>query len=357
MKNFADVHVHFTKLKFDQIEQMLDIIASKGVTDVALQALTFRSIAYNLCGLYWKMNYKKMRLRLFGAIHLTDRYNKVPYEVQAEKLLSLGADGIKFIDMCPDIYKMNKCGINHPKYDKLFELLENRGVPVLIHSADPEEYWIAPKDYSDGTYPSKEQIYQETLARIEKHPNLKVVLAHFFFLSNFPERAAEVLDAHPNVFFDLTPGWEMYVGFSKDIEGWKKFFIKYSDRILFGTDCNATKNFNGEIFDLVYSALTHDHSVFNMPCYGGHEIRGLDLPEEVLEKICYKNYIAFAGEKIAPVDKKGFYECCKIVLNELKENPYDEMYEYGKQFIKMLADDPEQRTAIDFLEKVLEDVK
>jgi hypothetical protein len=96
--------------------------------------------------------------------------------------------------------------------------------------------------------------------------------------------------------FDLTPGWEMFLGFSKDILWWHDFFEKYSDRILFGTDSNNRKaeKTNRELYALVLAALTHDASEFEMPCYGTRiKIKGLALCPETVEKICAGNYFRF----------------------------------------------------------------
>ena len=355
MKKLADVHIHVTDGKFDQIENLLDTISAQGVTDACLMALTYRSISANLVVLYWKIAYTKMRVRAFGGVHLTDRYANIPYELQAEKMLDMGFDGIKLIDMCPDIRKLIRNGINHPKYDKMFSLLEERNTPVLIHVNDPEECWNKPNGvYSDGTYGTKQQLYEEVFEMLRKHPKLNVVFAHFFFMSDFPEEAARVLETYPNVRFDLTPGWEMYLNFSKRIELWHDFFVKYSDRILFGTDSSPRKNFNAELNQLVYTAITHDHTEFKMPCYGGHIIKGLALDEDTVERICFKNYIDFVGIEDVPVDVELFYDSCERVLAEMRMHPVDHIYNACSKELSCLAEDPQQKIATDFFEGALE---
>ena len=46
----------------------------------------------------------------------------------------------------------------------------------------------------------------------------------------------ELLDRYPNLYLDITPGWEMFENFAKDREYWRNFFGRHSRRILFGTD-------------------------------------------------------------------------------------------------------------------------
>ncbi len=40
-----------------------------------------------------------------------------------------------------------------------------------------------------------------------------------------------MLDCYPNLFFDITPGWEMFENFAKDREYWRSFFSEYSHKI------------------------------------------------------------------------------------------------------------------------------
>lgn len=304
MKKFADAHVHMTDIDFGTCKRFLDEIASQNVTHVALQSLTYRSVAYNLSLLYWKEHYKDIEIAVFGMVHNEDFYKEIPYEVQAKALIEMGCDGIKFM-YAPDTRKKLGHAICDARYDKMFSYLEENDIPVTIHVNDPEKLWekrelteyeiLRGWGYCDGTYLSKQEIYEEAFAMLNKHPKLKVTFAHFYFLSCFMEEAVRVMETYPNVKFDLAPGWEMFLGFSQDIDAWQAFFEKYSDRILFGTDCNNIKDFNPAIYQLVRMALSHDKTEFKMPCYGGHVIKGLDLSEKTLDKICFENYAGLVG--------------------------------------------------------------
>ena len=347
MKNFADAHIHMKNNDPAVMRNYLDTIAGTGITDasiLALCAMPGYGIVQNLSALWWKKNYQKIKLRCFGSLHEIDIYREVPYEKQTEELLRLGCDGMKFIHMKPDMRKLLGKGINHPDYDRAFSLMEERGTPVHIHSGDPETFWdlskMTPYEiargwyYGDGSFLSREAIYEEDFEMLAKHPKLNVIFAHFFFLSNFPEEAERILDKYPNVRFDLTPGWEMYIGFSKDIDRWQKLFENYSDRILFGTDSNNNKEDNTELHKLVYDALTHDKSIFNMPCFGGKEMRGLDLTPETVEKICYQNYIDFVGTQTAEVNTAELKAAAERILSDIQQIPEEaESVKWLRRFI------------------------
>lgn len=344
MKNFADVHIHISDMDFGKCEEYLDLLADLDVTDATLQSLSYHSAASNLISLYWKSSYKKIRLSAFGMPHHLDLYKDIPFEIQAKTLLDMGCDGIKLM-FNPVMRKKLGYGINAVRYDKMFTYLEDNDVPVLIHVNDPEEYWI-PRElsetdkqrgwgYFEEGFLSKQKIYDETFEMLDRHPRLRVTFAHFFFLSNFIDEATRVMETYPNVNFDLTPGWEMYLGFSKDIDAWQAFFEKYSDRIIYGTDCNNYKDINPQIHQLVRMGISHDKTEFIMPAYRALPIKGLDLSEETLDKIIHKNYDRFVGEP-KPVDMSAVCAAAHRVILDIGESEEEALVKARNTLLEIL---------------------
>ena len=335
LSKYADSHVHidlFGEKNYEKTRLMLDTLRNKNVTDIS--ALTYMpgcDIVGNLNTLWWKKNYTDIKIRAFGCFHELDHYKDIPYEKQYERLMELGSDGIKFIQMKPDRRKPIGKGINHPSYDAAFSMMESDGTPVTIHSGDPQAHWDINQIseyglkhgwyYGDGSFPSCEQIYAEDFEMLDKHPNLNVTFAHFFFLSEQPDRVRRIFEKYPNVKFDLTPGGEMFLGFFKDIDYWHNFFEEYSDRILFGTDCNDIKApvSNESLTESVREVLWHDKSVYEMPIYGGYTVKGLDLSETAFESICFSNYIRFAGSELKPINDVLFVDTAKRMYSDLKD--------------------------------------
>ena len=243
-----------------------------------------------------KHTYKKMEVRAFGGLHITDRYAAYSPLEQVKALIELGCDGIKLM-FSPDIEKYIGKGLDDEYFDEMFSFLEENDIPVNIHLADPEKMWLEGGQYADPSFPTKAQMYEEAFNMLDKHPRLRVCFAHFMFLSDFPDEAERVMNKYPNVLFDLTPGVEMYYNFDKDIAGWKAFFEKYNQRIIFGTDCNIVKICNKELEMLVYRKLTEkgEYSEF---LYGRDIcVHGLDLSDDAVKRICYDNYFKFLGKK------------------------------------------------------------
>jgi len=174
---------------------------------------------------------------------------------------------------------------------------------VLWHVNDPEEFWNpeeapewakGPGWLYDDSFPTKESIYGECERALAKHPKLNVIFAHFYFLSDDLPRAGAFLDRYSNVTIDLAPGIEMLHNFTKRAEAAREFFLKYQDRILFGTDF-APGGVQSRIW-VVRNFLETDEE-FHVPTderlfWPDHReiIRGIKLPKEVLEKIYRGNF-------------------------------------------------------------------
>jgi predicted TIM-barrel fold metal-dependent hydrolase len=80
------------------------------------------------------------------------------------------------------------------------------------------------------------ELWMEIENVLANHPKLRVVLCHLLFMSPHLERLQNFLDDHKNAHVDLTPGIELLYNISRRREDWRRFFTKYDDRILFGTD-------------------------------------------------------------------------------------------------------------------------
>ena len=334
MRSLADAHLHVYKYDYAVTSAFLDDLARENVKEAALQSLAAHmnfGVAQNLYTLYTKCNYKKIDLYAFGSLQELEPYTDVPYEKQVERLLSVGCDGMKFIQMKPNVRKHLGRGICDPAYDAAFSILEETRTPVLIHSADPETFWDITKMepdhvklgwyYGDGTFPTSEQIYTETFARLDRNPRLNVILAHFFFLSFKPDEAVRVLERYPNVFFDLTPGWEMYDGFAANVDFWHDFFEKYSDRIIFGTDDhdNRAAYRHKNIGRSVCTILEHERGAFELSTFEGRRVAGLGLSDGTLDKICRENFLRYVGKSPATVTPDVIASLAERMLWDIRD--------------------------------------
>ncbi|MCU0522263.1 MAG: amidohydrolase [Anaerolineae bacterium] len=245
---------------------------------------------------------------------------------QIDVLKWVGFDGLKLIEGKPTFRKQVPIPLDAPHYEGLWAALERHEMPVIFHVADPEEDWdeahASPwaKEhgwfYGDGTFPTKEALYAEVDHVLARHPTLKLVLAHFYFLSADLGRAAAFLDRHPSVCFDLTPGNEMISNFTRNYDTARQFFIDYGDRLVYGTDI-ATWGLSrpegmAHALGTAWAVRMYleKGTVFEPPDALAHwretdlaGFRGFALPPDVLASIYHGNFERLFGEIPAALDR------------------------------------------------------
>jgi predicted TIM-barrel fold metal-dependent hydrolase len=251
-----------------------------------------------------------------GLTYGPDERSGEAHVMQVRRLLEAGFDGIKFIESKPGLARDLKVQMDSDELEPVFSLLEEEQVPVLWHVGDPATFWnekLAPAFadangwlYTDPSFPTLETLYAQTERVLSRHPQLKVCLAHFYFTADDIGYARHMMDTYPGLRFDLTPGTEMYGHFLHEPEMWRKFFIAYQNRILFGTDITDDEtDFQSGLYDtlvgLMESSLTQPGTVAVWDIQG----RGLNLPQTVLYKIFVKNAERFNGETPRPIFMEG----------------------------------------------------
>ena len=233
---------------------------------------------------------------------------------QYNELMAIGFDGIKMLETKPTEQKAYGMCIDDMYYDSFFTAVEADGTHMVWHVADPDTFWDIdriPKVFlergwynGDGTYLSYEDTYQQVFNVLDRHPNLPVSFAHFFFYSEKPEELTQVFEKYPGTSVDVTPGSEMYAAFRERRDFYRDFFIKYADRILFGTD-TAVKGDDMTHFALrgraVRDFLSTDEDLQVLQV----KTHGIDLPEDVQRKILGGNFQRLAGKTPRPIDKKA----------------------------------------------------
>ena len=219
--------------------------------------------------------------------------------------------------------------VTDPYFAEYWERVEELGSPIVWHVNDPEEFWdpeLIPdwaktRDWGYGPDDvGKEQLYAEVDEVLARHPGLKIMFAHFYFLSADLPRAARFLDEHPSASLDLAPGIEMLYNISRDPEEGRAFFTKHADQIVFGTDLSSGWTIPESIAraGTVYRWLESDDE-FRVPAtadylLGSAEdgvIRGMSLADDVLEKIYRTNFERAVGAEPKPLNVSAAAAACE----------------------------------------------
>lgn len=247
---------------------------------------------------------------------------------QYEELMDVGFDGIKMLETKPTEQKTYGMFIDDDYYDAFFAACEANATPMVWHVADPDSFWDIDRIpqrfldrgwfYGDGSYMSYDRVYGQVYNVLRKHPDLKVVFAHFFFLSEKPEQLEQLLAKYPGTTVDLTPGSEMYNAFRDNRAYYRDFFIRYQDRILFGTDTSYSGSDMSRFIersDAVRRFLETDEKMTVISV----ETKGLALPKPVCNKILGENFQRLTGKVPKPIDRaklKAYVEKYKHLITD-----------------------------------------
>jgi predicted TIM-barrel fold metal-dependent hydrolase len=231
---------------------------------------------------------------------------------QLETDVKAGAVGLKiFKDLGMFVRKADgsRLHVDDPELDVVWETCARLNVPVLIHIAEPaaffdpldynNERWLELALYSDRRHQTGvrfEELMTERNNMIRKHPNTRYILAHFGWHANDLGRAGKLLDANPNVYYDVAA---VLYDFGRQPRAAHEFFVKYQDRILFGKDSYQPDEYpyywrvfetNDEYFDYY-----RDYHAF-------WKLYGIGLPDQVLKKLYSQNAL-----KVTPgLPRAGF---------------------------------------------------
>lgn len=199
-------------------------------------------------------------------------------------------------------------------FDPIYDHIAHAGKPMLSHFAEPLAAWL-PLDkesvhysyysrhpewhfYTQKDIPAHETVIAARSRVLEKHPDLVMIGAHLGSLEHDVDVLGAYLDKYPNFNVDIAAR-------SADLsrqpsDKVRAFFIKYQDRLLYGSDIEVDLPESGsypaaEAEKIARNAEEHYRRDWDYFSGTGHvEIKGkeatcLTLPRAVLEKFYYKN--------------------------------------------------------------------
>ena len=227
---------------------------------------------------------------------------------QLEEDVRSGARGLKIYKSLGLRYNDaagKRLSVDDPRLDPIWAKCGELGIPVLIHSADPKSFWdpmdennerwlelkTRPRRKRSDTNPAPWQlIIDEQHNVFRKHPGTKFVNAHMGWYANNLGKLSELMEEFPNMYVGIGA---VIAELGRQPRHAREFFIRHQDRIVFGKDA-----WKPEEFPTYFRVLETDDEYF--PYYKKYHafwaMYGLDLPDEVLKKVYYKNAIDLLGD-------------------------------------------------------------
>lgn len=216
-----------------------------------------------------------------------------------------GACGLKIFKQFGLGYKNpdgSLIAIDDARWDPIWKACGELGLPILIHVADPvaffqpidetnerwEELHRHPDwSFYDEDFPKHDRLLAAFLRIVERHPKTVFIGAH---VANNPEdlkQVGEWLDKYPNLHVEFASriselGRQPYSA--------RKFLIKYSDRVLFGTD-GPWPETRVRLYWRFLETFDENfpYSEKDPPPQGLWNIHGVGLPDDVLQKVYREN--------------------------------------------------------------------
>ncbi len=233
--------------------------------------------------------------------------------LQLEQDIKAGAIGLK-------VHKQLGFGLNDskgrvkvddPRFGAVWKMAAKYKIPVLIHTADPKplfdpmdkfnERWLElrmqpGRARAERAGPTWDEVIGEQHNLFARNPQTTFINAHMGWMAHDLAALGALLDKLPNMQLEFAA---ILGELGRQPRAAKKFFVKYQDRILFGKDTYRITE-----YPFYFRMLESDDEwIDNIRKYHGlWKLYALDLPDDVLKKVYYKNAL-----RIFPtLSKAGF---------------------------------------------------
>lgn len=208
--------------------------------------------------------------------------------------------------------------VDDPRFDAMWDACGRLGFSVSIHVSDPLAFFdpIDPHNerfeelnnhpdwsFHGKDFPTNDEILEARDRMIARHPNTKFTVLHVGNCAEDLARVSRMLETFPNTNVEIGAR----IGeLGRQPRTAAKFFEKYQDRIMFGTD--ATPNgfaypqqlYGDALYQIYFRFLETEDEYFDyapaeVPPQGRWRIYGLGLSDEILKKVYHDNAARLLG--------------------------------------------------------------
>ena len=222
---------------------------------------------------------------------------------QLEQDVQAGAQGLKIfknLGMTLNDSAGNRIATDDPRFDPVWAKAGELGLPVLIHTGDPHQFWEPQDQFNErwfelkerpgrirppDRFPSWEQIMNEQWNVFRKHPGTNFIAAHLAWLGGDLGKLGRLFDELPNMHVGIGA---VLAELGRQPRFAREWLIKYQDHVLFGKDAWVPEEYHVyfrtlETADEYFDYYRKRHAFWKM--------YGLELPDDVLRKLYYENAV------------------------------------------------------------------
>ena len=240
-----------------------------------------------------------------------------------ERASKLGARGLKVLKtlglyLREHITSGPLIAIDDRRFDPMWEACAARRMPVAIHIGDPAAFFLPIDRFNERfeelnnhpdwsfhgrDFPTNRQLLDARNRLFARHPKTTFVALHVGHNAEDLGDVSESLDRYPNMHVEMGAR----VGeLGRQPRTARRFFERYQDRILFGTDAvphgvqTPQQVFGEALYEIYFRFLETEDEYFDYapaptPPQGRWRIYGIGLPEAILRKVYYDNAARVLG--------------------------------------------------------------
>jgi predicted TIM-barrel fold metal-dependent hydrolase len=250
-------------------------------------------------------------------------------KLQAEEIArakQAGARGLKILKtlglyLRKDLTSGPLIKVDDPRFDPMWEACGQMNLPVAIHVSDPEAFFLETDRFNERfeelanhptwsfhgrDFPSNRELLEARNRVFARHPKTQFIALHVGNNAENLASVSECLERFPNMHVEIGAR----IGeLGRQPRTARKFFDRFQDRILFGTDAvpngvdTPQQIFGDKLYEIYYRFLETEDEYFDyapapVPPQGRWQIYGLGLPEAILQKVYNANAARLLGVQI-----------------------------------------------------------
>jgi len=206
--------------------------------------------------------------------------------------------------------------IDDPRFDPMWETAAGLNMPIAIHISDPEAFFLPIDRFNErweelhahpswsfhgADFPGNRDLQEARRNVMRRHPRTQFVCLHVANAEDL-SYVSECMLSHPNMNVDIAAR----IGeLGRQPRVARKFFDRFQDRIVFGTDASAgsstpQQTFGDALYEIYYRFLETEDDYFDyapapVPPQGRWRIYGIGLSEQILRKVYWENAARLIG--------------------------------------------------------------
>lgn len=298
-----DMHSHPYAANAAELDQWVKTMDEMGITKTIIHTMASGKEFDSLVNVYGKY---PDRFELWCGFDYTG-YDKPGFGPAAvkelERCYKKGAKGVGELGDkgAGEMYSKPVPGIglhmDDPRMKPLLQKCAELHMPINIHIAEPVWMYLAADSTNDGLINAStwkvtlkpgmlnhEQLIQSLENAVRDNPNTVFIACHFANCENDLTVPGKLLDKYPNLYLDISARYAETATIPRYMS---KFYEKYQDRLVYGTDMGMEKH----IYQVTFRVLeTLDEHFYESELFGYHwAMNGFGLNDTILKKLYMTN--------------------------------------------------------------------